>query len=182
MILRPSDAVVAAVAANNVVTLRHDHDLFDSLKKVKSAATPATESKLSTAQKKAIHINHCLVLLKMNKVHVFLCISMQTTYTLARPIRQKNWCKPCKHRCRKAISRLYVSSIIDRMHSFGKKVIEAAIFSKDKKNPTKSEELLSAYVAAHPNDSDYVRMCLAQIAFAKDGADHIQLFTYFRAS
>lgn len=66
---RPSDAVVTAVAANNIVTLRHDHDLFDSLKKIKSATTPATEGKLSTAQKRAIHINHCLVLLKMNKVH-----------------------------------------------------------------------------------------------------------------
>ena len=63
------------MAANNVVTLRHDHDLFDSLKKVKGAMNPATEGKLSTAQKKAIHINHCLVLLKMNKVR---CRATQT--------------------------------------------------------------------------------------------------------
>ena len=72
---RPSDSVVAAVAANNIVTLRHDHDLFDSLKKVKGIATPANESKLSAAQKKAIHMNHCLVLLKMNKVRGRSCRS-----------------------------------------------------------------------------------------------------------
>lgn len=44
------------------------------------------------------------------------------------------------------------------------------MFFRDKKNPTKSEELLSAYASANPKDSDYVQMCLAQIAFAKDGA------------
>lgn len=48
-------------------------------------------------------------------------------------------------------------------------VIEAAVLFKDKKNASKAEELLSAYATAHPRDSDYVQLCLAQIAFARDG-------------
>lgn len=48
-------------------------------------------------------------------------------------------------------------------------MIEASLYFRDKKNPTKSEELLAAYAAAHPKDSDYVNLCLAQLAFAKEG-------------
>lgn len=56
--------------------------------------------------------------------------------------------------------------------TLGIQVIEASLYFRDKKHPTKSEELLSAYASANPKDSDYVHLCLAQIAFAKEGAQH----------
>jgi len=62
---KPSDESVAAVALNNIVTLNKEHDLFDSAKKMKQAAS--MESKLTSNHKKVIGFNNCLVLLHMNK-------------------------------------------------------------------------------------------------------------------
>jgi len=62
---KPSDESVAAVSLNNIVTLNKEHDLFDSAKKMKQAAS--MESKLTSNHKKVIGFNNCLVLLHMNK-------------------------------------------------------------------------------------------------------------------
>jgi len=64
---KPADVQVAAVAMNNVVSLKGDKDLFDSFKKTKSAQTESTEAKLTMKQKKAIAFNRALLLLHMNK-------------------------------------------------------------------------------------------------------------------
>ena len=67
MTFRPSDESITAVASNNVVVIKRDHDLFDSFKKLKQATSQTLEQKLTPLQKKVIGFNRCLVLLHMNK-------------------------------------------------------------------------------------------------------------------
>lgn len=62
---RLSDQAVGAVAANNIVSIRKDRDLFDSLKRLKSVVL---SDKLSLAQQEAVLANRALVLCLMNKV------------------------------------------------------------------------------------------------------------------
>mmetsp|Transcript_22936 Transcript_22936/g.39296 ORF Transcript_22936/g.39296 Transcript_22936/m.39296 type:complete len:654 (+) Transcript_22936:53-2014(+) len=64
---KPSDAAVAAVASNNIVSLKKERNLFDSLKKSKTAASEALDTKLSSKQKLVIACNRALLLLYMNK-------------------------------------------------------------------------------------------------------------------
>ncbi|XP_064465558.1 signal recognition particle subunit SRP72-like isoform X2 [Ornithodoros turicata] len=59
---RPSDNAIAAVAANNIVTLNKDQNVFDSKKKMKIAVAEGLDSKLTTQQRRAIAINQCLLL------------------------------------------------------------------------------------------------------------------------
>jgi len=64
---KPSDVQVVTVAQNNVIALRKHTDLFDSFKKAKSAITDDVEDKLTLEQKRAVQLNHALLLLYMNK-------------------------------------------------------------------------------------------------------------------
>ncbi|EEC02594.1 signal recognition particle protein, putative [Ixodes scapularis] len=59
---RPSDNAIAAVAANNIVTVNKDQNVFDSKKKMKMAVSEGLESKLTSQQRRAIALNHCLLL------------------------------------------------------------------------------------------------------------------------
>ncbi len=65
---RPSDEMVSAVAANNLVALNKERDLFDSERKIKVATSDKVQHKLTTAQKQIIAFNQCLLFLYMNKV------------------------------------------------------------------------------------------------------------------
>lgn len=58
---RPDNAI-AAVAANNIVTVNKDQNVFDSKKKMKMALADGLESKLTSQQRRAIALNHCLLL------------------------------------------------------------------------------------------------------------------------
>jgi len=64
---KPSDVQVLTVAQNNVIALKKHTDLFDSFKKAKSAIADDVEDKLSLEQKRAVQLNHALLLLYMNK-------------------------------------------------------------------------------------------------------------------
>jgi len=64
---KPSDESVTAVASNNTVSLKQEHQLYDSFKKMKQATSQTLEQKLTTNQKKIIGFNRCLVLLHMKQ-------------------------------------------------------------------------------------------------------------------
>ena len=66
---RPSDTTVSAVASNNIVSIRKDKDLFDSLKRLRNISDDTVE-KLTAQQREAIFSNHTLLLCLMNKVIV----------------------------------------------------------------------------------------------------------------
>ena len=68
MLSSRSNAAAAAVASNNIVSIKKDHDLFDSEKKLKRAMGDKVQDKLTGPQKKAVAFNYCLLLLCMNKV------------------------------------------------------------------------------------------------------------------
>ncbi|XP_037504242.1 signal recognition particle subunit SRP72 [Rhipicephalus sanguineus] len=59
---RPSDNAIIAVAANNIVTINKDQNMFDSKKKIKMAVAEGLDSKLTSQQRRAIALNHCLLL------------------------------------------------------------------------------------------------------------------------
>lgn len=59
---RPSDNAIIAVAANNIVTINKDQNVFDSKKKIKMALAEGLDSKLTSQQRRAIALNHCLLL------------------------------------------------------------------------------------------------------------------------
>ncbi|KAH8018411.1 hypothetical protein HPB51_005824 [Rhipicephalus microplus] len=59
---RPSDNAIIAVAANNIVTINKDQNMFDSKKKIKMAVAEGLDSKLTSQQRQAIALNHCLLL------------------------------------------------------------------------------------------------------------------------
>lgn len=59
---RPSDTAILAVAANNIVTVNKDQNVFDSKKKIKMAVADGLESKLTSQQRRAIALNHCLLM------------------------------------------------------------------------------------------------------------------------
>ncbi len=52
-----------AVASNNLIALRKEHDMFDSYKKMKNVKV----NKLSKSQMKMVHFNQALLLLRMGK-------------------------------------------------------------------------------------------------------------------
>ncbi|TMW62400.1 hypothetical protein Poli38472_009893 [Pythium oligandrum] len=66
--LKLSNQAVGAVASNNIVTIRADRDLFDSLKRLKSIESIVLSDKLAPAQQEAILANRALVLCLMNKI------------------------------------------------------------------------------------------------------------------
>ncbi|UJR16379.1 hypothetical protein I4U23_003282 [Adineta vaga] len=58
---KPTDLAVIAVASNNLAVLNRDQNLFDSRKRIKTAAAPETELKLNAFQKKIIQVNEALL-------------------------------------------------------------------------------------------------------------------------
>jgi len=66
--LKPTDLSVVAVVNNNLIALNKNHDLFDSLKKIKNLSSDEINAKLTPAQRKMIGFNHCLILAHANKL------------------------------------------------------------------------------------------------------------------
>jgi signal recognition particle subunit SRP72 len=64
---KPDDPAVLAVASNNIVCMRKDHDLFDSFKRIKTALADENTAKLPAAQVESIHFNRALLLLYADK-------------------------------------------------------------------------------------------------------------------
>ncbi|GBG32262.1 Signal recognition particle subunit SRP72 [Hondaea fermentalgiana] len=63
-----SDKAVSAVAANNLLALRGDHEVFDSFKRMRLHAADATNlDTLPQSSQQTIAVNRALLLLKMNK-------------------------------------------------------------------------------------------------------------------
>jgi signal recognition particle subunit SRP72 len=56
-----------AVTSNNIVTINKDQNVFDSKKKMKTALSENTDSKLSKAQRETILFNNFLLLLHTNQ-------------------------------------------------------------------------------------------------------------------
>ncbi len=63
----PSDATVTAVSSNNMIALRRDTDLFDSLKRSKMATAGPVEAKLTVRQRQIMAFNRALLLVNMNR-------------------------------------------------------------------------------------------------------------------
>lgn len=68
MLKRLKSQAIGAVASNNIVAIRGDRDLFDSLKRLKGIDNVVLADKLSPSQQEAILVNRALVLCLMNKV------------------------------------------------------------------------------------------------------------------
>ncbi|KAI0231458.1 Signal recognition particle subunit SRP72 [Lamellibrachia satsuma] len=64
---KPSDAGLAAVASNNVVTINKEQNVFDSKKKIKTATADGLQQKLTSKQRQLIEMNHCLLTMYMNQ-------------------------------------------------------------------------------------------------------------------
>lgn len=64
---RPDDVALVAVASNNVVTINKDQNVFDSKKRMRAALSEATDTKLSSWQRKTISLNNCLLLVNTNQ-------------------------------------------------------------------------------------------------------------------
>ncbi|KAF9364101.1 hypothetical protein BGX34_002513 [Mortierella sp. NVP85] len=66
--IKALEVTVPAVAANNLVVLQKEDDLFDSHKKIKTATTKALGVKFFASQKRVIAMNELLLNLYQNKV------------------------------------------------------------------------------------------------------------------
>eukprot|EP00741_Cyanophora_paradoxa_P019543 tig00021127_g18865.t1 len=64
---KPSDPAVAAVASNNVISIKKDKNLFDAMKKSSKAQSEGLTHRLTPRQKLVIASNRCLLLLLANK-------------------------------------------------------------------------------------------------------------------
>eukprot|EP01136_Pigoraptor_vietnamica_P016321 Opistho-1_new@60221 len=62
------DAALAAVAANNIIVLNGERDVFDSKKKIKIATAEGLERKLTGPQRRVIAFNRCIALAHMNQM------------------------------------------------------------------------------------------------------------------
>ncbi|KAJ3587530.1 hypothetical protein NHX12_011127 [Muraenolepis orangiensis] len=65
--LKPSDAGLLAVTANNIITINKDQNVFDSKKKVKLTSTEGVEHKLARRQLQAIEYNKALLAMYTNQ-------------------------------------------------------------------------------------------------------------------
>ncbi|KAI8596977.1 hypothetical protein EDD21DRAFT_327606 [Dissophora ornata] len=65
--IKALEVTVPAVAANNLVAIQKEDDLFDSNKKIKTATTKALGVKFFSSQKRAIAMNELLLSLYQNK-------------------------------------------------------------------------------------------------------------------
>lgn len=78
---KPNDVALTAVASNNLIAINKDQNMFDSKKKIRAATAEACEHKLTTAQKKTIALNNCLLALLTNQVDLHLiCNRISTSY------------------------------------------------------------------------------------------------------
>ncbi|CCI50343.1 unnamed protein product [Albugo candida] len=66
-VLKARNPVPSAIATNNLVVIRKDRDLLDSLKKLKSLEGSGILTKMSFQQQRAVHYNKALVLCLLNK-------------------------------------------------------------------------------------------------------------------
>ena len=64
---KPTDAALLAIVNNNIVSINQDQNIFDSRKKMKNAVTDLGETKLVKFQRRAILMNHLLLLLNTNQ-------------------------------------------------------------------------------------------------------------------
>ncbi|KAJ3098071.1 hypothetical protein HDU97_004330 [Phlyctochytrium planicorne] len=64
---KPSDNAVVAVASNNLVALKGNHDLFDSVKRYRATLSRGLDQKLLSKQKAIIALNGCVLSLLMKK-------------------------------------------------------------------------------------------------------------------
>jgi len=64
---KSGDEAVRAVASNNVVSIKQDHQLFDSIKKLKTASGDAALQKLLSSQRRTIAFNQALLHLYTRK-------------------------------------------------------------------------------------------------------------------
>lgn len=60
---KPDDSSLAAVAANNVIALNGERDVFDSRKKIKAATGKAARAKFTKVQRFTVDLNECLLLM-----------------------------------------------------------------------------------------------------------------------
>ncbi len=65
---RPSSLVHTIVAANNVIVLNGDKDIFDSKKKIKLVSNEQGIKKLNSKQQAVVHFNRCLFALQINQL------------------------------------------------------------------------------------------------------------------
>eukprot|EP01111_Echinosteliopsis_oligospora_P011898 TRINITY_DN4023_c0_g2_i2.p1 TRINITY_DN4023_c0_g2~~TRINITY_DN4023_c0_g2_i2.p1 ORF type:complete len:623 (+),score=218.60 TRINITY_DN4023_c0_g2_i2:105-1973(+) len=147
-----ADANAVAVANNNLVVLHKNHDVFDSLKRLKSAAgsdpsssssasasssstTSSADPKLTLQQKNVIIFNKALLHLHMNKLD----------------------------QVREVLQQLQGDA---QHHDDGLALIHASLLIKEKKNE-EAEKLLKEYIAKHP-ESVQVPLSLAQIYLGKN--------------
>lgn len=68
---RLKNQAIGAVASNNIVAIRNDRDLLDSLKRLKAIDNAVLTDKLSPPQQEAVLVNRALVLCLLNKVGLF---------------------------------------------------------------------------------------------------------------
>lgn len=67
---KPDDIGLVAIVSNNSITLNRDQNVFDSKKKIRSATVGiGLQNKLTSRQRKAIHINQCLLSVYTNQVN-----------------------------------------------------------------------------------------------------------------
>nr|CCA23060.1 signal recognition particle putative [Albugo laibachii Nc14] len=66
-VIKARNPVASAVATNNLVVIRKDRDLLDSLKKIKSLEGSVVLSKMSLQQQRAVHYNKAVILCLLNK-------------------------------------------------------------------------------------------------------------------
>uniref|UniRef100_A0A8C4NG38 Signal recognition particle subunit SRP72 n=1 Tax=Eptatretus burgeri TaxID=7764 RepID=A0A8C4NG38_EPTBU len=76
---RPSDVGPLAVAANNIVTLNKDQNIFDSKKKIKLTCSEGVENKLSKRQQRAVNLNRALLAMHTHQVGCFGWVSALVT-------------------------------------------------------------------------------------------------------
>ncbi|KAF9434947.1 Signal recognition particle core component [Entomortierella beljakovae] len=77
------EVTVPAVAANNLVVIQKDSDLFDSNKKIKTASTKAVGVKFFSSQKRAIAMNELLLNIYQKKYDA--CRTTATALLKAQP-------------------------------------------------------------------------------------------------
>lgn len=58
---KPDDIALVAIASNNLATLNREQNVFDSKKRLRSAAADGLDNKLTIRQRRAIAVNQCLL-------------------------------------------------------------------------------------------------------------------------
>lgn len=80
---KPSSAVHSMTAANNVIVLNRDKDIFDSKKKIKLISNEQSFKKLNSKQKVVILFNRCVFALQINQLEQ--CKQLLLEFKMASP-------------------------------------------------------------------------------------------------